>query len=486
VGGGMSASEIDATFVAQASQAFALGLSRAPLPAATLALVGAGRPDAASNSTALKVMALAGQAERFRRPAVPKTFDPVVAIADTRRIIPDAARRILKALQLRVGSPEALAIADRFEAGGWRPHPFDLPELAGFLETYAERLGPTAMAFVAGREDAGDGPADYFADVLDETNWTSGTPARRAEFIARLRVSDPAKARGLVEAALPGQTAAVRLRLLAALRAGLSADDLPFLESLAGDRAPTVKALAAELAGHVPGGRSFETAIEDAVSRLRVTTSGARDKTVKVTAVYPADIRNWQRLSWAFGRIGGLPLDELAKRLGISVDDLTMGAAGDPDLAAALLRRAIVECRFALVAALIGAGADLWPALAPGEDADLAVLRDEAAAGAFIAAALRPGMWTELPSGCEPERLYVLLRRALPPDVGQEIMAHDGWRKPPPAGDERFRAGLAEALVPLLDPRSRKELRRVLEEAQWLIDRRALQLIDLHDLLERT
>src|SRR5262249_45124362 len=154
-----------------------------------------------------------------------------------------------------------------------RPHPFDVPRLGAFVKAHGDLLGPYASAWAARGQESQ--PADYFeADTIDETNWMSARPPARAAFIAALRTREPDRARALVEAGFATEPAPVRARLLGALACGLSAADVPFLESLAKDRAPSVRDEAQRLLKFVPGTAGAQARLRDLVARTKASTTG--------------------------------------------------------------------------------------------------------------------------------------------------------------------------------------------------------------------
>jgi hypothetical protein len=477
MGGVMSDALTDPDALSRAAESFSLGLARASLPP-DLAAPGDAR-------AALAAMALSGQALRFRRPAMPIAFDAPKAIADPRRIVPDAVRAILRDLDFAQPGAMGLAVVDRLEARAWRLHPFDLPRLSAFVKPHAERLGPDAMAFASGKDGESAEGLDYFAETIDEANWMNATPARKADFIRTSRLEDPGKARALVEAVFKAQNAQARLRILEAFRIGLSAEDTPFLESLAGDRAPTVKQLAADLAGRIPGAAAFEERIADLFGRMKISTSGFLRKKTIVALEYPANIPDHGRRAWVMNALGRVPLGEMERRLGMPLQTLVETLSQEPCLKAALTHRAIVEGRFDLLDRLLGTADDLWSVLLETDIDDFAALSNPQAAVGFIAAAIKPDSWPELPHQAAIARLYTLLRRPLPREVSVALLSHRDWRAPIATEHLRLaRARLCAELVALIHPEARPLMRRILEPLDVPAARQAIQLLALHHLLD--
>jgi hypothetical protein len=155
-------------------------------------------------------------------------------------LLPDALRLRFRRLA-RAASAEALvgvlrALAQR----GHMAHPFDwLPgaEHDGLPAAYdAWRRWAAAQ-----RQPGGATP------MPGEDDWTLLPPAERRREFARRRAVDPAAARAALGPLLGQLGAEHRLALVELLALGLSADDLPLLHSLAGDRSERIQQAAARL-----------------------------------------------------------------------------------------------------------------------------------------------------------------------------------------------------------------------------------------------
>lgn len=285
--------------------------------------------------TAPRLMALAVQAELFAMPLVPTEFDEVAAQDDPRSIVPEAARPLILRLVSGKGNPPddaaALALALALEAGGLRLHPFDLPRLNAFVRKHSDVLG---QAMTGRNDESAERVGDWFAsDALDPTNWTLATPARKATFIAQLRGSDPASARALVEAQLPVEKADVRLRLIDALATGLSGDDRTFLESLANDRAPTVKQAVTRLLARLPGTGAAAAQIEELVSRIAAGKAGLLRKRITLKLQLPANLKGPAPITeWLAANFGAVNSSSLGAAFGMSGDAMLEAAQGDDDL----------------------------------------------------------------------------------------------------------------------------------------------------------
>jgi len=322
---------------ARIRQAFLLGLARnpvAPPPSLTGLLPPGGEP-------ALALLALTGQRQRFDAPPRP-AVDPVPEAArrmhdDPRPILPPPARRALNRL---AGSVEKSLAGDvlpivlrRISAAGCRPHPFDLPEFARYIKSDAGNLGLSERAYLAliassAGEEAAKG---LFFDRITAENWTTFPKAQRRAFAADVRRKDPAEGRALIESVWKTEPAPVRAALLEALSVGLGADDKPFLEKLATDRAESVKQAAAQLLARMPSDEGFAQRVAEAALWFRHTGKGVGrvmaalgmggegalafappDGKLDTVGTDTARLRLFERL----------PLDALAKAVGVMPADI--------------------------------------------------------------------------------------------------------------------------------------------------------------------
>ncbi|MTD17426.1 hypothetical protein GIS00_26185 [Nakamurella sp. YIM 132087] len=120
---------------------------------------------------------------------------------------------------------------------------------------------------------------------LDADNlWHTGSRDERRAHLMALRRHDPARARELLAAGWPAETAPDRSMWLDVLRIGLSGADEEFLEAALDDRSAAVRAGAAGLLGTMPGSRYVARAIGRAGSmielgsdRLQVLAAGPPD-----------------------------------------------------------------------------------------------------------------------------------------------------------------------------------------------------------------
>ncbi|MEU5879121.1 DUF5691 domain-containing protein [Spirillospora sp. NPDC047279] len=133
-------------------------------------------------------------------------------------------------------------------------------------------LRNTDWAYLVGSgDDPGGGP-----DV-----WETGTRNQRVAHLARLRGTDPARARAVLRETWAKEPAPERAAFLATFEHGLSADDEPFLEEALEDRGKDVRQLASDLLARLPGsayGRRMAVRARECV-RAEVRTIRQRDQT---------------------------------------------------------------------------------------------------------------------------------------------------------------------------------------------------------------
>ncbi len=342
-------------------EALMQGTGRRPLhPAGVL---GEGIEPGADSSPA-RMLALAVQAQLYDLPASPTAFDDGATATDGRPIVAEDVRPMILTLVSGKGNaPDdaaAFALAQSMERRGVRLHPFDVPRLAGFVRKHAELLGIALAEEKAEASTAASGWAMW--ESLDETNWMLATPARKANFIADLRLIEPAKARTLVEAQLPLEKAEVRLRLIDALGAGLSIADLPLLKSLAGDRAPTVKRAVTRLLARLPGTGAAEALIAELLSRITQGSTGLLRRRVTLSLQMPANVKSaTAEIDWLATNFGGIGCSVLADAFGMSLEALLEAAHDDGRLLRGIAFSACAERNWPVISAIANSRlADIW------------------------------------------------------------------------------------------------------------------------------
>lgn len=336
------------------------GTGRRPLQPA--GVLGAGL-EAGSDATSARLLALAVQAQLHALPPPPDVFEASAAAHDERPIVPEHVRSLIVKLVTGKGNapddPAALALAQSLDRHGYRLHPFDVPRLTPFVRKHADLLG---IAQAEAEGETGNHWASW--ETLDETNWMLATPARKVHFIADLRLTDAAKARVLVEAQLPLEKAEVRLRLIDALGAGLTAEDRPLLESLAGDRAPTVKRAVTRLLARLPGTGAAEAQIAELLSRMTQSSIGLLRKRAVLTLQMPANVKSaTAEIDWLAASFGGIGCTALAHALGMTPAAMLEAAHDDGRLLRGIAFAACAERNWPVLNAIAnGRLPDVWAA----------------------------------------------------------------------------------------------------------------------------
>jgi hypothetical protein len=357
---------IQSDVYARIRQSFLLGLTRQPVatPSSLAGLLPQGC------DPALALLALAGQRQRFAG-TPPLTVDAVPDAArrlheDPRPILPPQARRALNRLAGSVekalaGSVLPIALR-RVAAAGCRVHPFDLPELAHYIKADAENVSLAERAYLAliAPEVDKDAVKALFFDRITTENWTAFPRAQRRVFVAGVRRENPAEGRALIESVWKTEAAPMRAALLEALAAGLGADDKPFLEKLATDRADSVKQAAQRLLARMPATEGFEQRLAEAArcfkrqGRGLGRVMGAIGMGGEGTLTFTLSGRlKYAELDQLFR---GLPLDALAKAVGVTPAEIIAALPEDEHhVRLLLLDSAVARDDTATVQCIVGA-----------------------------------------------------------------------------------------------------------------------------------
>jgi len=472
---------LDAAAIETLTRSVMLGTGRqaAPVQKAFGGLIASDDPKAA-----LKALALLGQHSRFRRPAraAPDSAEPL--FPDERAIVPEAARPLLRSLLSGrsgdVTDAVALAVADAMERRRLRLHPFDLARLEDFVKAHADQLGASAVAW-SQRHATTTTPDTYsFVETIDETNWTRGRPAQRAAFIRGLRATDATRARALVEGVFASEQAPVRLVLVKALSENLSPADQPFLDGLLKDRAPTVREAAEGLLARLPGSPQAAKQLQECLSRIKRTSAGVLRRRAALQLDYPATIKEWQREDWAVSTFGTIALDDFAKGLELSIDEVVAAAADDQILSTVLAVQASQARRYDLLARLVRERAThAWIAMVGADDLDIVD------PPAWSAAAIHFDLWTEMAGPTLMMRLYAKLRSPLPAPTAERLLASKAWRDLLGRTEQNVPTPIMFSTIATLVPQAlRDPLRKQLASLSADLNARALAVMSLLDIIE--
>jgi hypothetical protein len=352
---------------------------------------------------ALAALSLCGQALRFERPERPGEFNADEWPAEDRPIVPSEARALLRRLfqEKRITADSEFAVACALDRRRLRPHPFDLPRMESFLRKHAERLGAAAQYWVE-RETPEIQRRGYFdADELTPANWAEAPLARRAAFLEGWRARDAAGAREALASVWASRSADERLRLLGAMQASLSIDDMAFLEPLKKDRAPRVRALAARLLARLSDAPGENPALKECLSRIERTKAGLLRKRAALKLTLPANVKEPDAPRWIAEEFADVGLDELASALELETAALADAAEKDANLLLALAMMASAECRWTLLEKIVtGALPEAWGKMSECGWSGLDPL-SPAQRMEWAAVAVRPQEWIP-PAGVAP------------------------------------------------------------------------------------
>lgn len=235
-------------------------------------------------------------------PAIDTSPLPTPAPAESLRpCSPRSRQHLTRLLDLKYWEilQEWLEAANR--AGKHAPEE-KLPELLDLVENLSS-FTTTIEAVLGerGRWLAAQNPTWALLAGIDSApareTWEIGSRARRVSFLKRLRASDSAQARELLQETWSGEGAEQRAALLNTFEQGLSLDDEPFLEEKLDDRSKEVRRVAADLLVKLPGsalvGRMIERAdrvVSYDLRRKLLLNFGANRKTaLQMTSFETAD-----------------------------------------------------------------------------------------------------------------------------------------------------------------------------------------------------
>jgi hypothetical protein len=328
-------------------QSMLLGLARHPL-ALSDRLAARFTGDTPTGEQILAVLALAAQRQRFARPQADGATARVPPAArrmheDQRPILPEGARRALLRLANGLERSHAGAVlriaVRRITRAGFRLHPFDLPRLLPHIRDDADHLGLAERAYLSLVERSAKETASVLHADITAENWREFPKGHRVAFVQNVRRQDPAAGRALVEAAFKSEAADMRGALIAALAAGLSADDLAFLAAAVADRAESVRAAAAQLCAQVPGTPAFAERLTQA-ARCFVRDGSGLTKLLKrarlapgsdVTFTPPKAANRNEQAALLHRMFEGLSLSDLANAAGLTVAEVLSALPADHD-----------------------------------------------------------------------------------------------------------------------------------------------------------
>jgi hypothetical protein len=397
---------------AETSAAALLGTGRRPPPPLPEELGVAGRTEASAEERLLDAAALGGMLVRAGRSAMsPDDVDLLAAPAEADAWAP-APDRAVHLLQLILGQPPFGSRLATTALRRWLmvaverrrrvPHA-ELPLLLGAVAKAAD-LQPLAarVAGARGRWLAGANPAWEWLDAsgpegpggppspppaASTAGWATLPTAERVVLLGRLRLSDPAAGRALLESTWSSETGRDRTVLLAAMADGLGLDDQALLERALDDRAAGVRAGAQKLLDRLPGSERAERMAQRLRPLVRMTGMLRRTLDVELpTSPDAAGVRDGlgrkpatsasERGFWLEQIVAGAPLEVWTEVTGREpAETWRMISAASPDARAGVRRAAIARRDTAWLRAMAAEGVDpgLLAFLPPQDAAELAV-----------------------------------------------------------------------------------------------------------------
>lgn len=330
----------------------------------------------------MSLLALAGHAlEVLRTPSpagaltarAPLPHLALPALLDERRML------LRRALTANKSDPNGqTAIIRLLAARGFVAHPEDWrPSLTQLqeIDVYAP--------WAAWREGSASRIAD---DTPTAASWSDWSWTERRNALFRLRASDAAAGRTLLQAVFPSEPAEKRLILLGALAKGLGPDDTPFLQGLGGDRSDKVKQLAKRMLARVGHFAEPGEAEAELVDFFDTGKKGLLRRTVTVSIKPIKTPAQRQRL---IELLDTTTLSAFAAKLALSEEDLVKAwepSQQSPDTEFATL--VLLTGNVAAVDALVARLEDDFP-LSPHMAATLNELAPDACRNRLIAAAMR-------------------------------------------------------------------------------------------------
>jgi hypothetical protein len=178
--------------------------------------------------------------------------------------------------------------------------------------------------------------------TADESAWETGTTEDRISALARLRRSDPARARELLQASWASESIENKSRFLETFAVGRSPEDELFLETVLDDRSVVVRRAAVEHLAALPGSKLVERMKQRLEGRIHLVRTGLlRKQTLEVdpiAALDPAMLRDaidkkppsgaglGERAWWTMQAIAAIPPSYWCEQFKLTASDLVEAA----------------------------------------------------------------------------------------------------------------------------------------------------------------
>jgi len=163
----------------------------------------------------------------------------------------------------------------------------------------------------------------------------------------------------MAESTWAHEDADVRFRLLQVFQTNLGMADEPFLTSLAKDRAPRVRTLAARFLARL-GASSTNPALEACLERISEHQSGLIRKRTNLQMELPANVKDQAAAQWILQTFSEVSFGELAGAFKLEANELIEAAAKDEPLLLALAFMATNDRRLDLLEAVVSTLPSAW------------------------------------------------------------------------------------------------------------------------------
>lgn len=383
-----------------------------------------------SGNDLLSLIAALGLRSRFDRLSAPDKFQSIEVSHDPERMPPAAARAVLRRLYAakKQSLPTAISLRtlDALAEADLCLHPFDYRFLASLMSADQTRLDKNARGWLSRRRDD---PEEVPLADIDADNWTDFPPAERVDFLRRLRGRDPAQARELCAGAIGNDAAAVRGRLIHTMLVGLGPDDVELLQSIASDRAASVRKIATSLLARIEGTDEHKQRLENAHELLTLKTVSVIGRRKVLAPKIPKGTAQGKIAEWMDLTFGDVNPMHVAQALGMSTKKFAE-ALGNEQLRALFFAGAI-DAGETELATLIAAELDTHAAwmVINAQRAHLSALDRERREQIWLYLGSTLDRAPVVESAWLMAQLYEVLRTMPPADTVEALAAPRRWKR---------------------------------------------------------
>lgn len=409
---------------------------------------------AESTMPPLAELALLCAWKRSERPALPTFADvqppsnmPRYASGQSRT---EFARLIALHRKDSAGSMVVMALKS-LQRAGFAVHPFDYARMEQMLERNAEILDEGARQWLRTVRPEKDLPeAIYDLPPINDETVSASSKGQKVAYVKAKRLADPSAGLLLIEKLCRDEPAAIRLELVSVLSERLSQNDVPFLESLAADRAQTVRDAADTLLASVPGTAAHMKRIARLKEEMTIKGEGLLRRRKMLVFNAPGKMSVNEINAAILKLVRGLSLESVAAALGESPGSLISIAASSDKFAPfahELFLSAALEGRRDILEAnrsVLDSG-DLMQVTLLLQSAVPHVGEDDL--DWLLRFSVKPQDWQVLPYSHTFDALASTIGKPLPPDIARSVLTSKLWDKVEPARIEQC-ADAACVLVP--------------------------------------